>query len=157
MLFAFMQLGCNHKAISKEVLEVSGAENVTRLTEYETAGIKEVYTTEGELIQVVEEKGFKDNIRMMVSINLAGDTLTAINILDHKETHDYGGYVTEDWFLNRFKGKTTTEALKLVKLMAAADNEIVAITGATKTSQAVINGVNAASENYMKIKGEVIR
>ncbi len=160
LLLVFLQLGCIYKRVSKEVLEVTGVENLSRLTKYETAIIKEVYMAEAvndkaELIQLIEEKGFKDTIRMLVTIDTSTDRLNSLIILEHKETSEYGGYVSDDWFLNRFKEKNASKPLVLVMLMPEADNEIVAITGATKTSQAVIHGVNAAFENYMKIKGEV--
>jgi Na+-translocating ferredoxin:NAD+ oxidoreductase RnfG subunit len=46
--------------------------------------------------------------------------------------------------LQRFSGKDASRDLSLVKVAAANAQEIVAVTGATITSQAVLDGVNQA-------------
>ena len=91
---------------------------------------------------------------MMVIIDCKQDKVKKIRILDHNESHDYGAMLTEEWFLERFKGKDVNEHLNLVKLAAKEDNEIVAITGATITSKSVVKGVNQCMNNYRRIKGE---
>lgn len=74
-------------------------------------------------------------------------------MISHQETEDYGGYLTREWFLDRFIGKSSTYQLKMVKIIDNKPDEIVAITGASKTSKAVVDGVNLALENFNKIKG----
>ena len=53
---------------------------------------------------------------------------------------------TEPEFRDQFSGKSGT--LTLVKGATSADDEISAITGASVTSNAVINAVNAGLEFY---------
>jgi len=135
--------------------EFSGLE-ITRLSKYETGSIKGAYIIDNTfVIQEVTVQGFKGDIRMLVSINIGTKALEKLAILEHHESEDYGGYLTEGWFLGRFSGKKSGSPLKLVKLSAKAQDEIVAITGATKTSQAVIEGVNQCFENFAKIYEEV--
>jgi len=40
-------------------------------------------------------------------------------------------------------------------MSAKQNNQIVAVTGATESSKAVVNGVNFGIDNYNKIKEEV--
>lgn len=135
--------------------EFSGLE-IKRLPNHETGGIKGAYIIDNTfVVQEVTVQGFKGDIRMRVSINIGTKALEKLVILEHHESEDYGGYLTEGWFLDRFNGKRTGSPLKLVKLSAKAEDEIVAITGATKTSQAVIEGVNQCFENFEKIYEEV--
>ena len=50
--------------------------------------------------------------------------------------------VNEDDFKNQFNNKNE-ESFSVVKTTPSADNEIEAVTGATISSRAITNGVNA--------------
>ena len=76
-----------------------------------------------------------------------GETL-GMRIVDHLETRHYVRDMESSWFIERFASKPVNEYLKLVRLKALNRNEIVAITGATVTTEAVLNGVNAAFGVY---------
>ena len=52
--------------------------------------------------------------------------------------------------LGRFVGKAQV-SLRLVKMAAQSKEEIVAITGATYTSKAIVDAVNMCLANYRKI------
>ena len=58
---------------------------------------------------------------------------------------------TEDDFQNQFAGKSAGK-LSYVKNAAASDSEIDAISGATITSSAVTDAVNAATHFYSTLK-----
>ena len=66
--------------------------------------------------------------------------------------------VTQKGFTNQFKGKKV-DSIIYTKNGASADNEIDAISGATVSTNAVTNGVNAGLLAYQYItnnqKGEV--
>jgi Na+-translocating ferredoxin:NAD+ oxidoreductase RnfG subunit len=145
--------------IDKEVQEVIKEDcTVERLKKYENESIYRIYhVTDSEnnkIIQLIEQNGFVDKIKMMVVIDCKEDEIEQIKILEHNESHDYGDLLTEEWFLERFKGKTATIPLRVVKMSAKEENQIVAITGATITSEAVAKGANLCMNNYQKIKGE---
>lgn len=133
-------------------------QTVKNLAEYENDNIYGVYrVTDGEneeIIQLVKVKGYVDKIKIMVTIDCKKEIIRRIEILEHKESHDYGGLLTEEWFLERFKEKSVAAPLKLVKMSSKEEHEIVAITGATITSEAVAKGVNLCMNNYQRIKGE---
>lgn len=104
------------------------------------------------LCQFVKTDGFHQGIYLMTSIDVQNNQIYEVDIIEHFETEDYGGYVSEKWFLERFAGKLTDIPLKTVVMIDEEPNEVVAITGATITSRAVVRAVNLCMENYKEIK-----
>jgi len=143
-----------------EELSVDG-ETIRRLGTYEGGGITAVYIIQnGEggaraVIQAAEAQGFNDTIRILVLTNVQTGLTERVEVLEHNETEDYGGYVTEEWFLGRFVGKDAETSLRLVKMAVKSKEDIVAITGATYTSQAIVDSVNMCLINYRRIIEEV--
>lgn len=67
------------------------------------------------------------------------------------ETPGLGAKAALEPFYGQYTDKKTEE-LKVEKNTATADNSIVAISGATITSNAVTKGVNIAIDTYSKLK-----
>ncbi len=136
-------------------------ETINRLGIFEGGNITAVYIIHSKggkarsIAQEAEVEGFKNTIRVLTLIDVKDGLIDNIEVLAHNETEDYGGHVTEEWFLDRFMGKDAGMKLRLVKMAAQSREDIVAITGATYTSQAVVNAVNSCMENYRKIIEEV--
>ena len=84
-------------------------------------------------------------------ISAADDKITGFKVLSHSETAGLGAKCTEDDFQNQFAGKSAGK-LSYVKNAAASDSEIDAISGATITSSAVTDAVNAATHFYSTLK-----
>ena len=100
----------------------------------------------------VNSKGYGGIVNFIVGITKDGG-VKAINILSHSETPGLGAKSTEPEFYGQFADKKATP-LKVVKGSASNPDEIVAISGATITSNAVTSGVNAAVEYWAKnLKG----
>ena len=100
----------------------------------------------------VTSKGYGGPVGFVVGIAKDG-TIRGINILSLSETPGLGARSTEPEFYGQFANKKAP--LKVVKGTAEAENEIAAISGATITSTAVTNGVNAAAEYWDKnLKGK---
>ena len=76
-----------------------------------------------------------------------GESL-GMRIVSHTETMHYVRDMESSWFIGRFTGKSADEYLVPVKLVAQAEREIVAITGASVTTEGIVNGVNAAFGVY---------
>ncbi len=87
-------------------------------------------------------KGYGGDISVMTGVDLDGK-VTGINILSHSETAGLGAKATTDNFRNQFIGLISNITVSKDK---AGDNSIDAITGATITSRAVTQAVNAAIE-----------
>ena len=85
----------------------------------------------------VSVSGSQGMISMVVGVDTAG-TVTGVSIVDMSETPGLGDKASEPEFRSKFVGTTGD---------AAVDKDggtIAALTGATVTSRAVANGVNAA-------------
>jgi len=89
----------------------------------------------------VEPSGFGGKISMIVGIDISGK-VCGVKITSMSETPGLGAKANGDW-VNQFKGKSG--ALSVIKSGTAKDSEVNAISGATITSKAVTDGVNAAS------------
>ena len=102
----------------------------------------------------VTPSGYGGVLDIMVGIN-PDMTLSGIKIVSHSETPGLGAKSTDERFTNQFKDKKTDVPLSVIKSGTPKDNEIVAISGATITSTAVKNGVNAAIDAVRNINGGV--
>ena len=87
-------------------------------------------------------KGYGGDISIMTGVDSEGK-VTGINILSHSETAGLGAKATEPSFKDMFIG--LVEGITVSK-DKAGENSIDALTGATITSRAVVNAVNAAIE-----------
>jgi Na+-translocating ferredoxin:NAD+ oxidoreductase RnfG subunit len=97
---------------------------------------------------LVENVGYTGPITMAVVIDNKTKMTKGIKIIKHTETPEYAKYLTENWFTDRFKGKSTASYLNRVVLDPSDPQDIVQITGATVSSQAVVDGVNGAIGTY---------
>ncbi|MGE4282686.1 MAG: RnfABCDGE type electron transport complex subunit G [Clostridia bacterium] len=93
----------------------------------------------------VAPNGFGGAIDMIVGIDNAGK-ITGITIVNFAETPGLGTRADEPKFKDQYAGKSTDNSLAVIKNGTPKDNEIVAISGATITSNAVTEGVNSAIE-----------
>jgi Na+-transporting NADH:ubiquinone oxidoreductase subunit NqrC len=107
---------------------------------YEVDGIVKAY--------VVSCIGYIGPVEVLAAMDEKTDTLIGIEILNHSETPDYANHIEEEWFLKRFKNHLTKKYLNLVVLDKENPEDIIQVTGATVSSQAVVNAVNAAIGAY---------
>ena len=91
--------------------------------------------------------GYGGAIELMVGIDSANGQVSGINVVSNSETAGLGAKATDPEFSDQYKGKPL-EALSVLKNGTPGDTEIKAISGATITSTAVTNGVDAAIEVY---------
>jgi electron transport complex protein RnfG len=99
----------------------------------------------------VTPKGYGGPIEVVVGITETGK-LRAIRILSHSETPGLGAKAPLPAFAGQYENRDV-ERLMLVKASPSGDAEVQAISGATITSTAVTDGVNAALEywrNHLK-------
>ena len=113
--------------------------------------ILEVYkTASAYAIKVAAPGGFGGNIEMMVGVSQDGEVL-GISVISHAETAGLGAIAADktekgEAFRAQFAGQTGTVTV------SKDGGTIEAITGATISSRAVCNGVNAAVD-YVKNAG----
>ncbi len=139
------QIAANVKAKTDAAMSsVLAADNYTAVDSYtdETGLVTSVYSASdasGNVIGYVSEvspSGFGGAINMVVGVDTNG-VVTGISIVKMTETSGLGANASNTSFREQYVGKTGTLAVD------KDGGEIVALTGATVTSRAVTDGVNA--------------
>jgi electron transport complex protein RnfG len=87
--------------------------------------------------------GFADKIELVVAVDKDFQKLAGFEVLSSNETPGFGDRIKSSYYRSQFVG-APAERLKLLKTgnPANIDSDIVAITGATVSSQAVVNIIN---------------
>lgn len=141
----------------KEVL--SDAEEFKLVENLSSDIVEEVYEglKGGEVIGYTIKtlpKGYGGSVEVMVGVTSEGK-INGIKIGNHSETPGLGSKAAESPFKDQFNGKDANNHLTVVKGSASSESDIVAISGATITSNAVTSGVNAAIDIFKQIIGKV--
>lgn len=95
----------------------------------------------GYVLTVTDHEGYGGDIQFAMGVQSDG-TVNGISFLSISETAGLGMKAAEDDFMNQFAGKNV-ESFRYTKSGSTGDGEIDAISGATVTTNAVVNGVNA--------------
>lgn len=107
--------------------------------------------TLGYAFTITDSEGYGGDIQFAMGVQNDG-TLNGISILSISETAGLGMKATTDDFKNQFKDKNV-EKFTYTKTGASSDDEIDAISGATITTNAMTNGVNAGLCAFRYVKG----
>ena len=105
----------------------------------------------GYAFTVTTAEGYGGDIQFAMGVQDDG-TLNGISILSISETAGLGMRATTDDFKNQFKDKNV-EKFTYTKTGATSDDEIDALSGATITTNAMTNGVNAGLAAFRYEKG----
>ena len=102
---------------------------------------------------IARGSGFADKIELIIAVDEDFDSLSGYKVLASNETPGFGDKIKNDYLQGQFKGAPAGELLlKKTGAASAIDEEIVAITGATVSSQAVVDIFN----NYvLQIKDQL--
>lgn len=100
-------------------------------------------------------KGYGGDVSVMTAVKPDG-TVAGVAILDVSgETPGLGQNAAKESFYSQYAG--LKKGVSLLKNGAKAENnEVDAVTGATITSTAVTRAVNAALDDFEKVKGETV-
>ena len=125
---------------------------------YKAQSIEEVMRAEdqsgetlGYAFTAVTSEGYGGDIQFSMGVQNDG-TLNGISILSIGETAGLGMNADTPAFKDQFVGKQV-EKLQYTKNGATQDDEINAISGATVTTNAMINGVNAGLCAFRVMEG----
>ena len=133
---------------------------VTYLDEngYDAQTVDEIMTakdasgeTLGYAFTITSSEGYGGDIQFAMGVQNDG-TLNGISILSIEETAGLGMKAVTDEFKDQFKDKKV-EKFTYTKNGAAADDEIDAISGATITTNAMTNGINAGLCAFRYVEG----
>jgi electron transport complex protein RnfG len=103
----------------------------------------------GYVMKVTTSEGYSGDIVFSMGIRLDG-TVNGYELLTINETAGLGMKAKEDSFKDQYANKKV-ESFVLTKTGASAENEIDAISGATITTNAMTNGMNAGIAYFKSI------
>lgn len=148
----------NNSSEEKETVKVfyPDAKKVTLIKSFDDLygslyfpAVKRAYEIDGKTCAyVVSCVGYNGPVEVLAALDQNDESLIGIQILSHEESMDYAEHIEKNWFLDRFKHLPINKYLNLVVLDKEAPEDIVQVTGATISSQAVVNAVNAAIGHY---------
>ena len=99
---------------------------------------------------IVRPIAYNGPITLALVLDGEQEKSVGMRIVEHVETPYYVRDIENTWFTDRFAGRSVHTYLRSVRMSARSDEEIVAITGATVTTDGIINGVNAAFGIYQE-------
>ena len=142
---------------AQEFTMLEGQEINELLAKTDYDSVREVYEAkvDGNIIGYAiktSPKGYGGEIEVMVGVDMEGK-VTRINVGNNNETPGLGQNATKPEFQAQFTSKNWNEGVSVIKSGTPKDNEIVAIAGATITSNAVAKGVNQALNLAKELSG----
>ena len=86
--------------------------------------------------------GYADKIELLVGLNADAGEISGLYVLGQKETPGLGNKIIETDWRGQFIGKSAGDALSVTKMGASKPVEIDAVTGATISSNSVVQIIN---------------
>ena len=147
----FSDVKLDEIASLKDSLKEAGfSDKVVLVNEAVRAEINDTYV--GYAITVTSRGGYGGDIKFTVGFLLDG-TVSGISYLSIAETAGLGMEAKNTSFTNKFVGKTGGNFIVNKDNTQGLPNEIDAISGATITTRAITQGVNAAYITFIEIIG----
>ncbi|HEB32119.1 MAG TPA: FMN-binding protein [Spirochaetes bacterium] len=94
--------------------------------------------------------GLWGEITMAVAFDSETKSIKGVEVIDQNETPGLGGRISESWFKEQFRGKISP-LTKVAEGEPAGNDQFQAVTGATYTTNAVMDIVNLSSEEIPEI------
>jgi len=136
--------------LAAEFTEVETEKSGSVVAVYE--GFRKTDETVGFVIELIKP-GYSGGIHMMVGISSLDDEITGMRIVRHTETPGLGARATNESFYKRFDGLPLSP-LSVSRIPSDDKNKIDALTGATITTQAIVDAVNEAVSWRENFRGE---
>lgn len=90
--------------------------------------------------------GLWGEIEAVIGFTVTRDKLTGVEFIKQNETPGLGARIAEEWFKEQFRGKMGPFVM-VPESTAEAEKELDAITGATRTSNFVLEIINQSLED----------
>ncbi|TKB27542.1 FMN-binding protein [Desulfopila sp. IMCC35006] len=121
-------------------------------------GIPVFYTLQDKVvstlaIEAIGKGGFGGDLKLMVGIDLIKERQTGIEVVSHSETPGLGARIVEIAFRRQWQGLPIDTPVALTADGGAID----AISGASTTSRAAVNGTNSALDFVRERKAEILK
>jgi len=116
--------------------------------------VRRGYEVDGKIKAIVSScVGYNGPVEILAAFD--GPNLKGIEIIEHTESPDYAEHIEKEWFLERFRELGADKYLNLAALDKESPEDIVQVTGATVSSQAVVSAVNAAIGAYQYMNNDI--
>lgn len=137
-IFAVLEEAKTYDTIEKTITTAKGPELVKIFKGKDESGRLVGYAF------VVKGPGFQGTITMMAGLKADKLSMAGLRVLDQVETPGLGNKIVQDKFTGQFNGLAIEPKVEYVKnKKPEKPNQIQAVTGATISSRAVVNAVNA--------------
>lgn len=152
-IIAAQQMAANDAARKQIIPEADSFEEVQGEFGENVVEVYQAVSGAGDLGYIIKtiSKGYGGDIEIISGINNDG-TIAGAVIGSMTETPGLGAKAKDQPFISQYNGKSIDKEMVVSKSATGADNEIVAISGATITSKAVTDGINLAvnvfNENF---------
>ncbi len=132
-------------AVSESLLKQSNLSMEQVTIDGAVFGYDESGTFAGVIVEATSKDGYGGAIKLVVGIREEGaaKVVSGIDFLEINETAGLGMKATEPAFKEQFQNKAV-ESFELTKDGAEEEYQVDALSGATRTSNAVTNAVNGA-------------
>lgn len=116
------------------------------------------YTRAGEAVSALAVEatgkgGYGGDIKLMVGIDLVNERQTGMEVVSHSETPGLGARIVEPAFRRQWQGLPIDAPLALTR----DGGNIDAISGASSTSLAAVNGTNEVLDFVREHKDEIVK
>ncbi|MEE4164630.1 MAG: FMN-binding protein, partial [Desulfocapsaceae bacterium] len=104
-------------------------------------------------VEAVGKGGYGGDIIIMIGVDLVNGALTGMETVSHSETPGLGARIEEPGFRRQWSGLPVDQPLAIT-----ADGGVIdAISGASTTSRAAVNGTNDVLDFVAEKKDEIIK
>lgn len=134
---SFKEYDLDVEATDEMLLDAGYASSINEIMEVHDASDEII----GYVLTVTSHEGYGGDIQFVMGVDLSG-TLNGISFLSISETAGLGMKAKDESFYSQFAGKNVDQFV-YTKTGKQNDNEIDALSGATITTNAVANTVNA--------------
>ena len=139
----------NTSEIVLENVEVESGKGKKKAT-----SVRKVLSADGKCVGwafIAEGSGFADKIKLVLTVDAGFEKLKGYGVLSSNETPGFGDKIKDSFYRKQFDGAPAAE-LVLMKLgrPGEKDSKIVAISGATVSSDAVVAIVNTFTGQIKK-------
>lgn len=118
-------------------------------------GVLRAYSVDGKVKAFISTCiGYNGPVDVFTALDDHGE-IKKVKIINHEETMDYAEHIESEWFLERFSSIKGNKFLNLVVLEKENPEDIIQVTGATISSKAVVNAVNASLGAYNYFNNEI--
>lgn len=104
-------------------------------------------------VEAIGKGGFGGDLKIMVGIDLLGEKMTGMEAIEHSETPGLGARIDEAVFRRQWQGLPIGEPVAIT-----ADGGVIdAISGASTTSRAAVNGTNDVLAFVRENREEILK